>query len=236
MVRLQSAERAMYRVGWQGWSFLEYSCGHTQRSSVWRCGKADDESGSLPVGIVVAENFSPMLLHDAVADAEAEAGSLANLFGGEEGIEDTIGMGDAVAIVAEGYFDGVAGLGGHDFDAGRTANFVNRVISIVQDVQKNLLQLVGVADHLGKSLVQMFHNIDAVAVEVVGPQLNGAAQNQVELHSIALRGHLPGEAEQVLHDGFGALGFLQNDAEIFPRTLGNLRIFEQQIGKAEDRG
>src|SRR5271166_5731339 len=181
MVRLQSAERAMYRVGWQGWSFLEYSCGHTQRSSVWRCGKADDESGSLPVGIVVAENFSPMLLHDAVADAEAEAGSLANLFGGEEGIEDTIGMGDAVAIVAEGYIDGVA-------------------------------------------------------VEVVGPQLNGAAQNQVELHSIALRGHLPGEAEQVLHDGFGALGFLQNDAEIFPRTLGNLRIFEQQIGKAEDRG
>ncbi len=73
-----------------------------------RCGKADDEGGSLPVGIVVAENFSPMLLHNAVADAEAEAGSLANLFGGEEGIEDAIGMGDAVAIVAKRDFDCVA--------------------------------------------------------------------------------------------------------------------------------
>ena len=82
-----------------------------------RCGKADDEGGSLPVGIVVAENFSPMLLHDAIADAEAEAGSLANLFGGEEGIEDAIGMRDAVAIIAERNFDGVAGFRGHDFDA-----------------------------------------------------------------------------------------------------------------------
>ena len=55
--------------------FVERSCGHTQRSSVGRCGKADDEGGSLPVGIVVAENFSSVLLHNAIADAEAEAGS-----------------------------------------------------------------------------------------------------------------------------------------------------------------
>jgi len=52
---------------------------------VGRCGKADDEGGALPVGIVVAENLASVLLHDAIADAEAEAGSLANLFGGEEG-------------------------------------------------------------------------------------------------------------------------------------------------------
>ncbi len=74
-----------------------------------RCGKADDEGGSLAIGVVVAENLASVLLHDAVADAEAEAGSLADLLGGEEGIENAIGMGDAVAVIAERNFDGVAG-------------------------------------------------------------------------------------------------------------------------------
>ena len=47
-----------------------------------RCGKADDESGALPIDVVVAENLASVLLHDAIADAEAEAGSLADLLGG----------------------------------------------------------------------------------------------------------------------------------------------------------
>jgi hypothetical protein len=94
-----------------------YSCGHTQGGGVGRCGKADDEGGSLPVDVVVAENLASVLLHNAIADAEAKAGSLADLFGGEEGIENAIGVGNAVAVVAEGNFDGIAGLGGHDFDA-----------------------------------------------------------------------------------------------------------------------
>ena len=41
-------------------------------------------------------------------------------------------------------------------------------------------------------------------------KLNGAAQNRVELHRIALWRHLAGKAEQVLHDLFGSLRFLQN--------------------------
>ena len=66
-----------------------------------RGGKADDEGGSLAIGVVVAENLASMLLHDAVADAQAEAGSLADLFGSEEGIENAIGMRNALAVVAE---------------------------------------------------------------------------------------------------------------------------------------
>ena len=76
-----------------------------------RCGKADDEGGTLSVGIVVAENLASMLLHDAVADAEAKAGSLADLFGGEEGIENFVGMGNTVSVVTERNFDGIPGLG-----------------------------------------------------------------------------------------------------------------------------
>ena len=34
------------------------------------------------------------------------------------------------------------------------------------------------------------------------------------MHWVALGRHLAGKAEQILHDLFGALGFLQDDAEI----------------------
>jgi hypothetical protein len=180
---------------------------------VGRCGKADDEGGSRPVGIVVAKNFACMLLHNAVADAEAEAGSLADLLGGEEGIEDAIGMGNAVSVVGERNFDGIADSGADDLDAGGTADFMHGVIGVVQDVQENLLQLVGVTDDIGQSLIEMFDDFHSVTVEVVRTQLDGAAQDQVELHGIALRRHLAGKAEQVLHDLLGALRLLQDHAK-----------------------
>ena len=70
-----------------------------------RSGQADHESRALPTSVVVAENLAAVLVHNAVADAEAQTGSLADLFGGEEGIENAIGMGDAVTVVAERNFD-----------------------------------------------------------------------------------------------------------------------------------
>ena len=61
-----------------------------------------------PPSVVVAENFAAVLLHDAVADAQAEAGTLADFFGGEEGIENLVGMRDSVAVIAERNFNRVA--------------------------------------------------------------------------------------------------------------------------------
>ena len=192
-----------------------------------RCGKADDKGGSLSVGIVVAENFSPVLLHDAVADTEAEAGSLANLFGSEEGIEDAIRMRDAVAIVAERNFDGVAGFSSRNFDTSGAADLVYCVVSIIQDVQKNLLQLMSVTVDVRESLVKVFDDVDAVAVEVVRTQLNRATKNYIDLHRVALGRHLAGKAEQILHDLFGALGFLQDDAEILAGSFWKIGASEE---------
>src|SRR6202035_4869572 len=61
-------------------------------------------------------------------------------------------------------------------------------------------------------------------------------EDEVELHRIALRRHLPGKAEKVLHDLFGALRLLQDHAQIFPGSFWKLGIIEEQVGKAEDRG
>jgi len=142
---------------------------------VGRCGKTDDEGGSLAIGIVMAKNLASVFLHDAVADAEAEAGSLADLFGGEERIENSVGMGNAVAVVAERNFNAVAGLGGHDFDACRPSDFMYCVVSVVQDVEEHLLQLMSVTDDIGQALIEVFDNLYAVAVEIIRAQLDGAA-------------------------------------------------------------
>ena len=55
-------------------------------------GQADDKCRALGADIVVAENFSAMLAHDAVADAQAQASSLPHFLGGEERIENPVGM------------------------------------------------------------------------------------------------------------------------------------------------
>src|ERR1700691_2408809 len=81
----------------------------------------------------------------------------------------------------------------------------------------------------------MFYDVNSVTVEIVRSQLDSAAQYEVELDRIALRRHLPREAEQVLHDLLGALRLLQNHSQIFPRTLRNLGILHEQVGEAENR-
>ena len=96
---------------------------------------------------------------------------------------------------------------------------MHRVVGVVQDVEKYLLHLMRIADHVGQFLVQMLDDFDPVAVEIVRAQLHGAAQNRVQLHGVALRRHLAGKAEQVLDDLFGALRLLQNHAQIFASTF-----------------
>ncbi len=54
--------------------------------------------------VVVAKNFAAMFADDAIADAQAQTGALADFFGGKEWIEDALGECDAVAVVAKHYF------------------------------------------------------------------------------------------------------------------------------------
>ncbi len=226
------------RMGSQGWE--AHGCftpAATPNDAVWdAAGRRTMNVAPGLASVVVTKNLAPMLLQNAVANAEAEAGAFADLFGGEERVENLIRMGDSVAVVAERNFDRVARLGRHDLDARGTADFVHGIVGIVQNVEKDLLQLVRVAHHLGQSLVEMFHDIDAVAVEVIGPQLDRPAQNRVQLHGVALRRHLAGKAEQVLHDLLGALGFLQDHAHILAGRLGQIGILHQQVGKSQNRG
>ena len=60
-------------------------------------------------------------------------------------------------------------------------------------------------------------------------------ENRVKLYRLALRWHLAREAQQVLHNLFGALRFLQNYPQILARTFGQFLIFHQQICEAQNR-
>jgi hypothetical protein len=103
---------------------------------------------------------------------------------------------------------------GHDFDAGWTSCLANRIVRVVDDVEKDLLQLVRIANDLGEIAMKVLHNLDAVTGKVVGAQLNGAAQDRVELQGAALRWHLTRETEKVLNDLLGTLGLLQDDVQV----------------------
>lgn len=199
------------------------------------CRETDDESGALPSDIVMAKNLAAVLLDDAIADAEAKPGALSDLFGCEEGVENLVGMSNSIAIIGKRHLYRISGFGGHDLDASRAADFVHRVVSVVQNVEKDLLQLVGVADYVGQSLVEMLDYIDAMTIEVVRAQLDGAAQDRIQLQSIALWRHLASEAKQVLDDLLGALCFLKNDAKIFACAFGEIGILHEQVREAEDR-
>src|SRR5437867_1217021 len=123
-------------------SWLSHSCGNTEGSGVQCCGQTDDESCPRPVTVVVTEDFASMFLHDAIADAQAEAGSFTDLFCREERIEDAIRVRDSVTVVAEGNFDGVVRLRAHDLDAGGTPHLANGIVGVIENIEEDLLQLV----------------------------------------------------------------------------------------------
>src|SRR5208337_772388 len=213
-----------------------HSCNGSEGCRLGYYREADDKGGSFRVQVVVTNNFAAMFVDNAIANAEAQTSTLADVFGGEERIENTFGIGDAYAVIAKRNFRKCVGAGAYDLNAGGPRGFADSVVSVVQDVEKYLLQLVGISDDQGQGLVEAFDHLNAVADEIVRAQVHGALQDGVELNRLALRRHLAGKAEQVLHDLLGALRFLQNHPQIAARAFREFGVFHQEIGESEDGG
>ena len=71
--------------------------------------EADDKGRAFGVQVVVTHNFAAMFTDDAIANAQAQTCTLANVFGGKERIEDAFGIGDADAVIAKRNLDECAG-------------------------------------------------------------------------------------------------------------------------------
>ena len=184
----------------------------------------------------MTHNFAAMFADNAVANTQAQTGAFADVFGGKERIKNTFGIGNAQAAIAKRNLDERAGAGAPDLDAGGTRAFADGVVGIVEDVQKHLLDLVGISDDRGQGLVEAFDHLNAVTDEVVRTQVQSALQDGIKLDGLALRRPLAGKAEQILHDLLGALRFLQNHPQIAARAFGEFGIFHQEVGESEYGG
>src|SRR5271170_6417782 len=98
----------------------------------------------LLVLVVPAQDFATVRANDAITDAQSQPRALAGLFGREEGIENSIGLADAGAVVDERNLDGIVFAPCSDANSPMVTAFLNRVVRVIENVQKNLLQLLGV--------------------------------------------------------------------------------------------
>src|SRR6266700_1251952 len=193
---------------------------------------AECRTGRLQV--VGAQNLPFMLAHDSVADAQPQPRALSNFLRGEKWIENALRLLDAFTVIAQQDFHPAAVMHGLNFNQTGPARGLHGVISIVQDVQENLLQLVRVANEFRQALVKLLHDLDSVVGKIISAQRDGLAQDAIDLDRLALRRPLPGKAQKVLHNFFGALRFFQNHLQIFARTSRDLRVLHQQVGKSHD--
>src|SRR5579863_1134414 len=89
-----------------------------------------------------------MFANDRHADAEAEACAATGALGGEKGIEklrQDFGR-DTDAVVLHRGRDSISGAGEADLDAAAGPGFADGLLSVADEIQENLNELVGVAD------------------------------------------------------------------------------------------
>ena len=135
----------------------------------------------------VAGDRAVVLAHDAIGDRQAEAGALADRFGGEERIVD-----------ARDVFAGNPGARIGDFDHGavaletggnrQPATARHRVLGIQEEIEEHLLQLVLHADDDHRRVGQLPSHLDAVQLELVLEQAEHVADDGVQIDWSAIAG------------------------------------------------
>src|SRR5258708_352065 len=161
-------------------------------------------------------NFPAMRPHDPVTNAQAEPRPFARLLGGIKRVKNALRIGYSRSVVDDRHFDHLRLPTRVNLDAAALPCFLHRIVRIVQDIQKNLLHLLGVAQRR-QLLFKIFDHLHAMAGEIITPQLDGLSQYAVDLHELSLHRPLPRETQQILHDILRSLRLLQDDLQIFPR-------------------
>ena len=102
-------------------------------------------------GVERTSTFPGVLLDDAVAHGEPEAGAASRGFCGEKGIEDAVQIfaGNAAAGIDDFHFHRAVVRRRADFDDAAGGHGIAR---IHEEIQEHLLQSVGRAQHRGQCL------------------------------------------------------------------------------------
>src|SRR5438045_2899355 len=131
-------------------------------------------------------NLAAVVAHDAGHDREPEAGSLAALLGGEEGIEhgvEVLGR-DATPLIFDGDLEEavVFGAGGHR----HPAPVGGGVAGVEQQVHQHLFQLIGIGGELGERGIEQRDQLEVTGVELPLQKTSGALDDAGEGHRAPL--------------------------------------------------
>src|ERR1700730_7040406 len=155
-----------------------------------RCGvrqwNADHKCATGRSLVVPALNFATVSPDNAVANAQPQTCPFAGMFGGVKRIENALRIDDASTVVGDVHFDGVMVMTGSNGDPPALAGFLDRIVGVIQNIQKNLLQLLRVSQRRGQGFIKFFKHFHAVTGEIIAAQLDGLAQYIVHLPNLGL--------------------------------------------------
>ena len=161
-------------------------------------------------------NLSAVIADDAVADAQAEAGALADIASREERIEDArqVRRVDAVAGVGHRELDGSTPALWRAPTAGGDLRAAHRLLGVEHQVEQHLLQLAEIGEHLRHRRPEIGRRAGA---PTCGTRTRGARAPVADVDDVLRRagGALaPREREQVADDPRRALRLFGNAAQV----------------------
>src|ERR1035441_5448521 len=156
------------------------------------CGQANFDDGAA-LRSIVRGDVPTMLLHDAVADAESESGTLAHTLGGVKGIEDALGVFDSGTVVGELSANVSTNARDTNSELAGSPGLKNGIDCVVDDVQEYLLDLMRISDDQRWFRGNVTLDLDVVDFEVIVAQRQGLVEDLADVDFVALWFALAGE-------------------------------------------
>src|SRR5208282_5695126 len=146
------------------------------RSCTRSCGGQYDFENSAAVLPVLCADLSAMLLNNSVTDAEAEPRAFAYALGGVERLKNAVRFLDSgTGVVKFGVDISVLGVDTH-LQRSSLSGFQHSVYSVVDDVEKHLLQLVRVSGDRRSRAFEFALQLDVIYFQVIVAQRQGLIQ------------------------------------------------------------
>src|ERR1700722_4242113 len=117
---------------------------------------ADHKCTAGPRFVVPALNFAPVSADNAIANAQPQARSFTGMFRGVERIKNALRIDDARAVIGYVHFDGLIAMRGSNGNPPTLAGFLDGVVGVIQNIQKNLLQLLSISQRRRERFIKFF--------------------------------------------------------------------------------
>jgi hypothetical protein len=146
-----------------------------------------------------------VLLDDAVADAKTETCSLPDGLSGVKRIKDAVWVGYAGTVISKLDAQAIARDLSSNGDFPRRARFLNGIHGVVENIQKDLFELMKIPGSRRELGVKFPPDHDIVMLHVEFPKDESLFEDLIDLNRSTLGLLLARKTEQVLDDVVGSL-------------------------------